>query len=124
MNPGVLEEIAGTGRGVVEALKGSPMALAMGIMNIALLLFLFYYLSRITTRTELTVSEMFKAQDKVSSQWLTIVKDTGELAEKSLHCITVDDALKLLGAPRLPPANPLKLDSPVPWLNTMPIRQR
>lgn len=124
MNPGIMEEIAGTGRGVVEALKGSPMALAMGLMNIALLLFLFYYLSRITSRTEVTVGELFKAQDKVYAQWGAIVKDTGELAEKSLHCITVDDALKLLGAPRLAPANPLKLDSPVPWLNTMPIRQR
>ena len=39
---------------------------------------------------------LFTAQDKLYAQWAVIVKDTNELTEKSLHCITVDDALKLI----------------------------
>lgn len=119
---GVLEEIAGTGKGVIEAMKSQPLMLAMGVMNVGLLLFLFWYTSRITARTELTVANLFSAQDKLFNQWGVIVKDTSDLAEKSLHCLSVEDTLKLLAAPRL--QGPLKLDSPVPWIEAVPIKHR
>lgn len=119
---GALEEGAKAAGGVIEAMRTQPLVLMMGLMNAGLLVFLWLYMNRITTRTETTVGNLFTAQDKVYEQWGKIVKDTSELAEKSLHCVTVDDALKLLTAPRTPPT-PLRLD-PVPWLNTVPIRGR
>ena len=102
---GVLEEGVKTAGGIVDALRQQPLALAMGLMNIALLVFLFYYLSRITTRTEVTLKELFTAQDKLFTQWADIVKDTNALVEKTNHCILPEDALKLMQAQR-PPAPP------------------
>lgn len=99
---GVLEEGVKTAGGIVDALRQQPLALAMGLMNIALLLFLFYYLSRITSRTENTVAALFGAQDKLYSQWADIIKDTNTLAERSAHCILPEDALKLMQDGRPP----------------------
>jgi len=95
--------------GIVDSMKSQPLAIAMVLMNIALLLFLFYYLSRITARTETTVQALFSANDKLFSQWGAIVKDQGALVEKSMHCILPEDALKLLQVPARsepPPAWP------------------
>jgi hypothetical protein len=116
---GVVEEGVKVAGGVIDALRGNPLALAMGIMNIALLLFLFYYLSRITSRTETTVQALFTANDKLYEQWKGIIKDTNDLTEKSMHCILPEDALKLLQMPARPAApEPLQpraqsLSSPV-----------
>jgi hypothetical protein len=124
---GALEETAKATGGLIEALKGSPVALAMGVMNIALLVFLFYYLSRITSRTEVTVGQLFQAQDKLYNQWAVIVKDTNDLTEKTMHCILPDDAIKLLQAPsssRSSPDGPQRPDRPAaperPKLLTLP----
>jgi hypothetical protein len=100
---GVLEEGVKTAGGIVDALRSQPLALAMGLMNIALLLFLFYYLSRITSRTETTVAALFAANDKLYSQWTEIIKDTNALVDKSTHCIMPEDALKLMQSARPPP---------------------
>jgi len=102
---GVLEEGVKTAGGIVDALRQQPLALAMGLMNIALLLFLFYYLSRITSRTETTVAALFTANDKLYTQWADIIKDTNALVEKSTHCILPEDALRLMQNGR-PPASP------------------
>jgi hypothetical protein len=102
MNPGILEEAAKSATGVIDAMRSQPLALAMGLMNIALLLFLFYYLSRITSRTEVTVNALFAAQDKLYTQWSGIIKDTNDLTEKTMHCILPDDALKLMQLGRSP----------------------
>ena len=100
---GVLEEgvkgAAQVAGGVVDAMRGSPMALAMGLMNVALLLFLFYYLTRITARTEHTLELLFSANDKQFSQWAGIIKDTNTLTEKAMHCLLPEDAIKLLTIP-------------------------
>ena len=119
---GAIEEGAKVAGNVLEIMRTQPLVLMMGLMNAGLLVFLWLYMGRITARTETTVGSLFAAQDKLYTQWGKIVSDQSELAEKSLHCITVDDALKLLAVPRLPAA-PLKLDSPVPWLNTVPIKR-
>ena len=108
MNPGILEESVKQAGGVIEALRSQPLALAMGIMNICLLLFLFYYLSRITSRTEVTVNALFTANDKLYTQWSGIIKDTNALTEKAMHCILPDDALKFLQLP------PRQLSPPTP----------
>jgi hypothetical protein len=95
VNPGLLEEGVKATGGLFHALREQPLALAMGLMNIALLLFLFYYLSRITSRTETTVAALFSANDKLYSQWTDIIKDTNALVDKSTHCIMPEDAIKL-----------------------------
>ena len=89
--------------GVLEIMRAQPLVLMMGLMNAGLLVFLWLYMSRITERTEHTVAALFGANDKLYTQWGKIVADTSELAEKSLHCITVDDAIKLLSAPKAAP---------------------
>ena len=101
---------------IVDAMRTQPLVLAMMLMNVGLLLFLGWYMSRITSRTELTVQNLFAANDKLYTQWGTIVKDTSDLAEKSLHCITVDDAIKLLGGAK--PGQPLSF----PPLTLPPLR--
>jgi hypothetical protein len=110
---GVLEEGVKAAGGVVDALRTSPVALAMGIMNIALLMFLFYYLTRITARTETTVASLFQGQDKLFTQWGTIIKDTNALTEKTMHCMLPEDVERLMRiAPKgeIPrPAEPQRL---------------
>src|SRR4029077_12274346 len=88
--------------GIVDSMKSQPLAIAMVLMNIALLLFLFYYLSRITARTETTVAALFQANDKLFTQWGTIVKDQASLVEKTMHCILPEDVLKILQSPPRP----------------------
>jgi hypothetical protein len=111
---GVLEETAKAAGGVIDALRGSPVALAMGIMNIALLLFLFYYLSRITTRTEVTVQALFTSQDKLFTQWSGMMKDQNSLTEKTMHCILPEDVERLMRIPSRPagPERPTPLERP------------
>ncbi len=104
---GAIEEGAKVAGGVVDAMRGQPLAIANIVLNIAFLLFLFYYVSRISQRAELTVGQLFAANDKLYSQWGVIVKDMGDLAEKSLHCVSIEDALKLLQAQRPAAPEPL-----------------
>lgn len=108
---GVTEESGKAIGSVIDVMRAQPLVLAMMLMNVGLLVFLGWYMSRITSRTELTVANLFAANDKLYAQWGVIVKDTSDLAEKSLHCITVEDALKLTRplAPTRDPATPLRL---------------
>jgi hypothetical protein len=102
---GVLEEGVKTAGGVVDALRANPLALANIVLNIAFLVFLFYYVTIIAHRAEGTVKELFQAQDNVFKQWGVMVKDQQGLTEKMMHCILPEDALKLLQAPRVQPQN-------------------
>jgi hypothetical protein len=100
---GVVEEAGKTVSGVVEAFKSTPAMLAIIVMNIGLMLLLYYYMNRITTRTEITLKEMYAANDKIYTQWGAVVKDTNQLTERALHCILPDDALKLFQGGQAPP---------------------
>lgn len=120
---GVMEEgvkgVAGVATGIVNSMRSQPLAIAMVLMNIALLLFLFYYLSRITARTETTVAALFAANDKLYSQWGKVIEDTSKLTEKAMHCILPEDALKLIQSPPRPyapetPARPAAPEAPRP----------
>jgi hypothetical protein len=88
--------------GAVETFRNMPLVLAMIITNLALMGLFYYYMNRITTRTETTATELFKSQDKLFSQWASMIKDTNDLTEKAMHCILPDDALKLLQSPPRP----------------------
>jgi hypothetical protein len=83
----------------IQTFRQQPLVLMLGLMNIVLLVFLFYYLSRITARTETTVHALFESQDKLFTQWGTIVKDQNALTERVMHCILPEDAIKLMQAP-------------------------
>jgi hypothetical protein len=96
---GAIEEAGKAVGGVVESFRSTPAMLAIIIMNIGLMLLLYYYMNRITTRTETTAVELFQQQDKLFQQWGGIIKDTNVLTEKAMHCILPDDALKLLQQP-------------------------
>jgi hypothetical protein len=111
---GALEEAAKATGGFIETMRSQPLVLMMGLMNIGLLLFLFYYLSRITARTENTVAALFSANDKLYSQWGTVIKDQQSLTEKVMHCILPEDALKLLQSTPRPytPPNPAAPQAP------------
>jgi hypothetical protein len=116
---GALEEgvkgAAGVATGIVDSMRSQPLAIGMVLMNIGLLLFLFYYLTRITARTETTVQALFTANDKLYSQWGDVIKDTNSLTEKALHCILPEDALKLLQVPaRSEPPRPEPPRIPLP----------
>ena len=121
---GALEEAAKATGGFIDALRTQPLVLMMGLMNIVLLVFLFYYLTRITARTETTVAALFASNDKIFERWATVIKDQGNLVEKSMHCILPEDALKLLALPpresgpaRPEPPTPLQRQSfPPVWL--------
>lgn len=107
---GVLEEGTKAVGSAIDAMRGSPLAIANIILNICFLIFLFYYVSRISQRAENTVAAMFAAQDKLYEQWATLVKDTNDLAEKTMHCILPEDAIRLLNSRSAAPAAP---DAPV-----------
>jgi hypothetical protein len=109
---GAIEEGAKAVGGLFHTLREQPLALAMGLMNIALLVFLFYYLSRITTRTEVTVSALFASQDKLYNQWADIIKDTNAMVEKTNHCILPEDAIRLLNARRTIEPSPVTPSTP------------
>lgn len=116
MQEGV-KQVGNVATGIVDSMKSQPLAIAMVLMNIALLLFLFYYLSRITARTETTVQALFAANDKLFTQWGAIVKDQATLVEKTMHCILPEDALKLIQSPPRPyapepPARPVAPEAP------------
>jgi hypothetical protein len=98
---GIAEETGKAVGGVVDAFRSTPAMLAIIIMNVGLMLLLYYYMNRITTRTEITLKEMYSANDKIYQQWASVLKDTNALTERALHCILPDDALKLFqgGAP-------------------------
>jgi len=100
VNPGLLEDGMKAAGEFVGTFKQQPLVLMLGLMNIVLLIFLFYYLSRITSRTETTVGMLFAAQDKLYGQWSEVMKDQNALTEKVLHCVMPEDALKLMQAPR------------------------
>jgi hypothetical protein len=109
---GALEEAAKATGGFIDALRSQPLVLMMGLMNIVLLVFLFYYLTRITARTETTVAALFSSNDKIFERWATVIKDQGTLVEKSMHCILPEDALKLLALP--PREAPARPEAPAP----------
>ena len=109
---GVVEEGVKVAGGVVDAMRGSPLAIANIVLNVCFLVFLFYYVSRISTRAENVVKDMFAAQDRLYEQWSVIIKDTNDLTEKTMHCLLPEDALKLLQLPPRPalPAAPAPLE--------------
>jgi hypothetical protein len=112
---GALEEGGKAVGNVVDAMRSQPLAIALVLMNLGLLVYLYYYTSRITARTETTAQALFEANNKLYAQFGTIVKDANALAEKTIHCILPEDAVRLLQArPPAPVEAPARPQAPAP----------
>lgn len=66
MNPGVGEEVGQTARSFIEVMKSQPATLALIVANIAMLVFLFYALSRAATFRDDLLKNQFEYQKHVS----------------------------------------------------------
>jgi hypothetical protein len=95
-------------------MRSQPLAIALVLMNLGLLVYLYYYTSRITSRTEATAQALFEANNKLYAQFGTIVKDANALAEKTIHCILPEDAVRLLQARPPPVEAPARPQAPTP----------
>jgi hypothetical protein len=60
MNPGVSEEAGTTARSLIDALKGNPGILALSVLNMALLIFMFYALHGAGKYRETLTGQVFE----------------------------------------------------------------
>lgn len=67
MNPGVPEEAGATARSFIDALKSSPATLALIVANAAMLVFMFYALSKAAEFRENMLKNQFEYQREVSN---------------------------------------------------------
>jgi cell division protein FtsL len=84
--------------GTVEAMKSTPLVLALCLMNIALLVFFWYYISRVLTRTESTAQLFYQNQQAQNASWNEVLKGQNSITEKTIHCILPEDAVKIFSA--------------------------
>jgi hypothetical protein len=82
LNPGAPEEAGKAVGGFIEALKAQPLSLALVVMNIVLLGYLFY------TETRFTEGRKFAFEKIIGQQQ--------HMAEMLSHCIPADDIKKLI----------------------------
>jgi hypothetical protein len=80
-------------------MRDTPLVLALVVMNLALLVFHWYYASRVQDRIEKTAGQFFQNQVTQNQQWTVVLQDQNKLAEKMMHCILPEDASKLLQIP-------------------------
>jgi hypothetical protein len=66
MNPGPVEEAGQTARSFIEALKSQPATLALIIANAAMLVFMFYALSKAAQFRDNLLTQQFTYQREVS----------------------------------------------------------
>ena len=66
MNPGASEEAGQTVRSFIDALKGNPATLALIIANMAMLVFMFYALSKGAEFRDTMIKNQFDYQKHVS----------------------------------------------------------
>lgn len=66
MNPGISEEAGQTARSVIEALKAQPAVLALTLAQVAMLIFLFYALSKAAGFRDSLLKVQFDYQREVS----------------------------------------------------------
>jgi hypothetical protein len=66
MNPGPVEEAGQTARSFVDALKGQPAVLALIVANAAMLVFMFYALSKAAQFRDNLLTQQFNYQREVS----------------------------------------------------------
>jgi hypothetical protein len=66
MTPGPVEEVGQTARSFVDALKGQPAVLALIVANAAMLVFMFYALSKAAQFRDNLLTQQFNYQREVS----------------------------------------------------------
>jgi len=65
MSPGTGEQVGKVTLGIVDALKGQPMVLALTIMNLALLAFMFYALHGSAQHRQILTEQVLKNADAI-----------------------------------------------------------
>jgi hypothetical protein len=65
MNPGPVEEVGKVAGGIVESLKSQPLALALVIMNCALLGLFFFVTSTIAKQREREITMLYAEHKEV-----------------------------------------------------------
>ena len=66
MNPGPVEEVGETARGIIDALKAQPAVLALSLAQIAMLIFLFYALYKAAEFRDAMQKNQFEYQRHVT----------------------------------------------------------
>lgn len=66
MNPGMAEEAGQTARGLIDALKAQPAVLALSLAQIAMLLFMFYAMSKAAEFRDTMIKAQFDEQRHVN----------------------------------------------------------
>jgi hypothetical protein len=67
MNPGPVEEAGQTARSFSDAMRGQPAVLALVVANAAMLVFMFYALSRAAQFRDNLLQQQFQYQREVSA---------------------------------------------------------
>jgi uncharacterized sodium:solute symporter family permease YidK len=62
MNPSIPEEVGQTARSVVEVMKESPLSLALVVMNMALVIFLFYSNNQVLVQRQSALNQIVEWQ--------------------------------------------------------------
>lgn len=65
MNPTIPEEVGQTARGLVDALKAQPAVLALSLAQIAMLVFIFYALSKGAEFRDSMIKAQYDYQQRV-----------------------------------------------------------
>ena len=116
MNPGAVEEVGQTTRSFMDAMKDQPLALALCIMNMALLGLFFYIAQEVGATRRKEFEMVFQQNDKVHQLLFQCVPQ--ELREKfrlqsdESHILTEEEKEKYGLAPKkeeAKPPEPLKL---------------
>lgn len=95
MNPGVSEEVGQTARGIVAALASQPLLLSLVLLNLAMIAFMFYYITQTFKARTSNLEQLYSSQQVIFGQWSDILKHQATLIEKLEHCVAIDDFAKL-----------------------------
>ncbi len=114
---GAVEESAKVAVGFMDALKREPLSLALVVMNLCLLAFCYFILSKVADQREREVNLLY--QDKKEVRELLakcVVPDRDRRSESDNRADNKDSVL------RLPPLRPLPpiLKAPLPPMPPMP----
>lgn len=66
VNPGVGEEVGQTARSFIDALKSQPATLALIVVNFAMLVFMFYALTKAAQFRDSLLAQQFEYQHKTA----------------------------------------------------------
>lgn len=94
------EETGKTARSVVDALKTQPLLLSLVLLNVAMIVFMFYYVSNTFRARTVSVDQLFTSQKVMFEQWANVLQHQQALADKLEKCVPIDEVGKLIESVR------------------------